>query len=609
MLTVFVAAAALGSLFLFAGGEAQEEFLSPGDLSAHHHALQQKCTKCHTAAEGHAVLKTIGKQNAVAQSFKCLDCHRFGEHALHPHGVGPGQLSKSTHRISESGFQANPPDWMALTRWGPGIPKDADGKLACAVCHHEHRGMRHDLKQISERRCQVCHVKPFHAFSKDHPEFTNYPHKRRSRIHFDHSSHYGLHFAQFQRLMPDGRMPESCITCHTPDPSGAKMLVRGFEQSCASCHGREIQIENALPGVPLIKLPAFDEAVSQWQDPLVRQWPRTVKAGELTDDGGAIAQLPPFTLLLLSSDAEFRKAQRELDGVNLTRLQDASPSRKKAVAQYASAVRRLFRDLGEKGEPRLQQRLEGALGRPLDREMRAAVASPRSTGSLLVDAARTAGDRWFPPDRKRGKGQKDDEAGDRPNRTGRRRFGNWSVRDEDFTIRYRPRQHADPFLRFLLEASAANFARPPDADSTLPQQALRRMYTELVDPAVPGSCVKCHTVDRQGDGTLRINWTGYRPRPYTRGFTRFSHHPHLKELGTGSEACTTCHAREKTVKLFHPVFIRRDWLPNVDRSAVLTSGFSAIERRDCAKCHTPKLAGQSCLQCHNYHVGHFPPRK
>jgi hypothetical protein len=63
------------------------------------------------------------------------------------------------------------------------------------------------------------------------------------------------------------------------------------------------------------------------------------------------------------------------------------------------------------------------------------------------------------------------------------------------------------------------------------------------------------------------------------------------------------------VKLFHPVFIRRDWLPNVDRSAVLTSGFSAIERRDCAKCHTPKLAGQSCLQCHNYHVGHFPPRK
>jgi Doubled CXXCH motif (Paired_CXXCH_1) len=629
VLTVFVAAAALGSLFLFAGGESNKEFLSPGKLSVHHHALQQRCTKCHTAEEGHAVVKTVGARNAIDQSFKCLDCHRFGEHALHPHGIAPDRLAAATDRIEKSDFAANRPAWLALASWGPGIPKDEDGRLACAVCHQEHRGPQHDLKQISERRCQICHVKPFHAFSQDHPEFTNYPYQRRMRIHFDHSTHYGLHFGNFQRLMPDGRKPESCTTCHAPDPSGAKMLVRGFEQSCASCHAREIQIENALPGVPFVTLPALDEAALKWK---IAPWPRTVASGSLPDRAGPIDQLSPFMLLLLSSDAEFRKAQRTLKGVNLTRLQTATPAQQQAVVKYAAAIRGLFRELADGGETGLRRRLEAALDGPLDREMRGAVVSPRSTGSLLIDAMRTADDLWFRP--KNGKTDKDQPPASNGSR---RRFGNWRIRDDDFSIRYRPRLHADPFLRFWLDRGAAAFAQSDvDARSVrvagrpLRERALGRMFRQLTDPAVPGSCVKCHTVDRTwpklpasvpirltrklaasatSNGKLQINWIGYRPAPYTHGFTRFSHHPHVKELGTGEAACATCHVRNGEVKLFHRQFTRRDWLPNFDAASALTSGFAAMRRQDCAKCHTPTIAGESCLHCHNYHVGRFPPRE
>ena len=41
--------------------------------------------------------------------------------------------------------------------------------------------------------------------------------------------------------------------------------------------------------------------------------------------------------------------------------------------------------------------------------------------------------------------------------------------------------------------------------------------------------------------------------------------------------------------------------------AVFHSNFKSIERAMCASCHTHKYASESCLECHNYHVGHFIP--
>jgi len=41
--------------------------------------------------------------------------------------------------------------------------------------------------------------------------------------------------------------------------------------------------------------------------------------------------------------------------------------------------------------------------------------------------------------------------------------------------------------------------------------------------------------------------------------------------------------------------------------AVFHSNFRSIELAMCASCHTQKYASEGCLECHNYHVGHFMP--
>ena len=32
-----------------------------------------------------------------------------------------------------------------------------------------------------------------------------------------------------------------------------------------------------------------------------------------------------------------------------------------------------------------------------------------------------------------------------------------------------------------------------------------------------------------------------------------------------------------------------------------------MQKATCANCHVQKAAGDSCLTCHNYHIGHLPP--
>lgn len=42
-------------------------------------------------------------------------------------------------------------------------------------------------------------------------------------------------------------------------------------------------------------------------------------------------------------------------------------------------------------------------------------------------------------------------------------------------------------------------------------------------------------------------------------------------------------------------------------SEPVVSNVLATERKACTACHTEERAGDSCLTCHNYHIGTFPP--
>ncbi|MEC4681883.1 MAG: hypothetical protein VST67_14465, partial [Nitrospirota bacterium] len=38
-----------------------------------------------------------------------------------------------------------------------------------------------------------------------------------------------------------------------------------------------------------------------------------------------------------------------------------------------------------------------------------------------------------------------------------------------------------------------------------------------------------------------------------------------------------------------------------------TSSFKLMTKGTCSSCHTSELAGDTCLICHNYHVGNIAP--
>jgi len=171
------------------------------------------------------------------------------------------------------------------------------------------------------------------------------------------------------------------------------------------------------------------------------------------------------------------------------------------------------------------------------------------------------------------------------------RLGGW-YRDY-FAMQYRPGDHADPFIENWMNLSVAainngagSFGMP--------------ILNVLTDDDAPGKCMKCHTVDAEPDGTVSLNW---RDRPRTPGVklsARFAHAPHLQLL-KGERNCALCHDYNREA----------DYLAGFDDRDPMTyqPNFHAVTRQTCAECHVEDRAGDTCVQCHDYHVGHVAERK
>ena len=90
---------------------------------------------------------------------------------------------------------------------------------------------------------------------------------------------------------------------------------------------------------------------------------------------------------------------------------------------------------------------------------------------------------------------------------------------------------------------------------------------------------------------------GARQAPGEHPFTVFSHTSHFSLLD--EKGCLTCHPLNKEAK-YQESFKDRN-------PATYASNFELIPRRLCAGCHTAAEAGESCLTCHNYHIGKVIP--
>ena len=301
-------ALAVGVGFIMLGARGRRDVASPGDLSAQHRQLAQRCQDCHIAGDGNLsdwIHVAMDGEAARQQSQLCLNCHHeLGEHAMQPHGSSTETLEDLTSASKSAPEDGSSEMLVNVAKRIFGSPTDTHGsqtethvQLGCATCHKEHHGDR-SLTDLTNRQCQVCHASSFQSFAVGHPEFDNYVYKRRSRIYFDHVSHYGQHFVEpvthdlsegqarktqsatpaADTLLPDRTAAESkshsCSSCHVADTSGRYMLVRDFRQSCASCHQDQIE-DDTMPGVAVLALPALDLQTLRDKQVDIGEWPES----------------------------------------------------------------------------------------------------------------------------------------------------------------------------------------------------------------------------------------------------------------------------------------------------------------------------------------------
>ena len=173
--------------------------------------------------------------------------------------------------------------------------------------------------------------------------------------------------------------------------------------------------------------------------------------------------------------------------------------------------------------------------------------------------------------------------------------GGWYRQDSDFAVLYRPNGHADGFMRAWLDLSSRLQKRTGLGSASV-------IFAELSNPKGPGICMKCHSVDSIADHALQVNWSTPPPSPQRHTITRFVHTPHFSLLE--DDGCLTCHQLDPEAEVMEK-FRGEDGL-KFD-PLTFTSSFKRMTKATCSSCHTSELAGDTCLICHNYHVGEIAP--
>lgn len=586
----------LAALLVMLSKACWTEAFAPGPLTLKHaqilskNSVSNRCAACHEAGDktlGEWALHLAGRGSLqTPQSSLCLKCHEQGLdslHALLPHGVAPERLAKHTLEVAGEVGGAS---WNSAIS----IPQNDRGEIGCAACHREHLGKDHDLAAISNQQCQSCHAKSFHSFASGHPEFTSWPLEKRSPITFGHAGHKAKHF-------PAGKQAFRCETCHVDDARRDVKLLAGFQAACASCHEPKIK-QSGEEGFRLFALPGMNMAALAEAGISIGEWPEGIS----NDFDGVI---PPAMAWLLAADGRAAKALAKIPGGDLSAVDSASQEQVAAAAEVALASKRLLHELAGEGAAAFARRLQ------LNSSETAQL-----WGLLPPDVLRAAQAAWFPKlETEMGllrEGQRlpttvstdlsppraikepppaattPDEGDDllsgspepqspeppvaasAPHVPANVASG-WNRSDAAYSIAWRPSGHADSLLKAWIELALKKDTKNAST------AALRASLTK---PNSVGYCAQCHAVDKDSAGNLAIPWRTLPREPAVKGFTRFSHRPHLIQPQLAD--CAHCH------ELTH--------------GSGMAAGFAPLSKSACTSCHVAAAAGDHCLKCHNYHV-------
>jgi hypothetical protein len=570
---------AAGGTLILLSADWRDALISPGPLARQHAQLSESdrppsnCAACHAAAErtalGWTASLVVGHGDRADQSQRCLECHENTiptAFAFAAHNLPAPKLDE----ITRNGEPPGPALAGAPSRRDEPAGSRSVEDLACATCHREHQGAEFDITAMNDAACQSCHQRRYESFSTDHPDFGIWPYERRTRIAFDHAAHRSKHFVEKKQAF-------DCRSCHLDDASGRVQLLASYDAACAGCHDEKIATSLAN-GVPMFALPTLDIEALKAAGHEIDSWPEEAS-------GDFDGRLPPAMKLLLAADPAAAHAMATLgEEFEFLDVDPVDDQQLEASGSLAKAIEELMVDLGRRGPAAVRERLTASLDREISpAEVRAMIAG------LSAETMQGALRAWLPG--------KDADSQSwaatsvavggvaSPGVPAYAPAGAWSRDDATFSIRYRPAAHADPVMTGWLELLAAT------PDLTEHPLALA-MFKKLTKPTAPGLCASCHRVEHVDAGQLKINWRAYHRAMEPRGFTKFSHGPHLV-LPQLSD-CTHCHAVQESAST---TVSDTGWDPHR-----FVSEFAPISKQQCASCHTAKAAGDSCQKCHNYHV-------
>jgi hypothetical protein len=685
----------VGLLALVLAGPYAARLISPGQVALHHGEIGA-CGTCHEDFDAGPVAwfhAAFASRDPLADSESCLACHELGDDAFLTHGLSAVRLSEVTREIVARGPAPPSPLGLRASRALFGPPartaRATAAEMGCANCHEEHRGWRFDQTVMDDGRCQSCHSVQFDSFSNGHPGFGSYPFSRRTRIKFDHSSHFSRHFEKAGREI----VHQTCTDCHTPAYDGRQMLADSFADTCAACHLGEIEGVDRLgpTGIPVLAVPGLDLVELRDRGAAIGEWP------EWSEES-----LTPFMRLLLAGDATLRADMERLQSLDLLDLTGSRDEDIKAIERMVWGIKELIYRLTVSGVIEMEVPLSEDLGQTLGH-----VALGRLFGVIPEDVVRATQADWFPnladelartsrgervlipgsedvearetadedatqlpapPDGDDTLSQdeshilsgdeddilsddegdilsgyeddilsddegdilsgdeddilSDDEGDILSDDEGDILSDGDDLSDEgglaatatveatemnkvtmpetdaeqwallggwyglDYVLYYKPLGHADRFVRAWLDFSGRTFGTTHQLFGAAP-------FIALADEGSPGRCTKCHSIDREADGAMNVKWKPRRPVSGLKTFTFFSHASHFSLLG--EEGCLTCHALDPAAR-FAEGYNDRD-------PFTFSSNFKPVNAATCATCHVEARAGESCLLCHEYHIG------
>ena len=403
-LSRWTALAVLGLAILAVAYAADSTLLMPGPITTAHSSLNA-CTTCHSnIGQGrygwlHGLVRFARPEK---DSEACLSCHKAGtqtKNAMSPHGLSQDVLQSKTKTARRLGKTTS--DFANLARIATTLfPVRTDpphGGVFCATCHKEHAGKSADLKAMADKQCQACHVQKFESFSKDHPEFSKYPFKRRTRIAFDHAAHFGKHFPETREKRTDkAGIPDTCAACHSSSKDKRHMGLKPFGKTCATCHADEIVGKGRATGpqgIALLTLPGLDLEELKKRKADVGAWPVDSEA-----------QVTPLMKLLLGGKPERYRLLSEIAELDLLDLNKASDAQISAVVRFAWEVKHLIHALTTGKASEIMKRVGANAGTRLDAALmgKLLAAMPRD---VLISAQRE----WLPKlaDELKGRGDPD----------------------------------------------------------------------------------------------------------------------------------------------------------------------------------------------------------